>query len=80
MPRYFFNASSGTCFMKDFEVQDFPNLDAACHQARNVAKHFWAYLPGSLRQETLTIEIMEEAGQEFRVLRFEAPLDHDKRH
>ena len=71
MPRYLFNAHTGLCHAQDFEVLDLPNLAAACAEARKVARHFWAYLPSHLRQEALTIEIMEETGQEFSVLRFD---------
>ena len=73
MPRYCFNAYSGICFAPAFEVQDLPNLEAARGAAPKVAKQFWVYLPGSLRREALTIEIVEETGQEFLALRFETP-------
>ncbi|PVE25774.1 hypothetical protein DC522_03100 [Microvirga sp. KLBC 81] len=73
MPRYVFNAYSGICYAQDFEVHDLPDLEAARGKARTIAKHFWAYLPSSLRREALTIEIVEEKGQEFMALRFASP-------
>jgi hypothetical protein len=65
MARYCFHAYSGICFAQDFEVQDLPSLEAARGAARHVADHFWVYLPRHLRQESLTIEIEEEAGQGY---------------
>ena len=65
MARYCFHAYSGICFAQDFEVKDLPDLAAAQGAARHVADHFQAYLPGHLRQESLTIEIEEEAGQGY---------------
>jgi hypothetical protein len=65
MTRYSFHASSGICFAEDFEVQDLPDLEAARSAARKVAERFWIYLPRHLRQESLTIEIVEEAGQGY---------------
>lgn len=62
MARYCFHVSSGICFAQDFEVQDLPDLEAARGAARHVAERFRTYLPHHLRQETLTIEIVEEAG------------------
>jgi hypothetical protein len=57
MARYSFHAYSGNCFAQDFEVHDLPDLEAACGAARDVAEHFWVFLPRHLRQESLTIEI-----------------------
>ncbi|EIM26219.1 DUF6894 family protein [Microvirga lotononidis] len=74
MPRYVFNASSGICFAQEFEIHHFANLETACHEAHRVAKRFRAYLPRNLRQETLMVEIVEEAGQESAILRLEAPF------
>jgi len=74
MPRYIFNASSGFCFAREFEIHHLPDLEAARHQAQRAARHFLAYLPRTLRQETLTIEIVEEMGQEFAVVGLEAPF------
>jgi hypothetical protein len=65
MARYSFHAYSGNCFAQDFEVHDLPDLEAACGAARAVAEHFWVFLPRHLRQESLTIEIEEDAGQEY---------------
>ena len=59
MPRYLFNAYSGLCHARDFEILDLPDLDAACAQAHRVARQFRAYLPGTLRREDLTIEIYQ---------------------
>jgi hypothetical protein len=73
MPRYVFNASSGICFAQEFEIHHLPDLDAARDQAHQVAKHFRAYLPRNFRQEALTVEIIEETGQEFMIVRWEAP-------
>ena len=74
MPRYLFNAYSGLCHARDFEILDLPDLDNACAQAHRVARQFRAYLPGTLRQEDLTIEIIEETGREFRAMRFESVM------
>ncbi len=63
MARYCFHAYSGICFAEDFEVWDLPDLEAARGAASQVANHFRACLPRHLRQETLTIQIEEEAGQ-----------------
>jgi hypothetical protein len=65
MTRYSFHAYSEICFAEDFEVQDLPDLEAARSAARNVAEHFWIYLPRHLREESLTIEIVEEAGEGY---------------
>jgi hypothetical protein len=74
MPRYIFNASSGFCFAQEFEIHHLPDLEAARHQAHQAARHFLTYLPRTLRQEALTIEIVEETGQEFEVVRLEPPF------
>ncbi|QRM35761.1 hypothetical protein [Microvirga sp. VF16] len=74
MPRYIFNASSGICFVQEFEIHHLPDLETACHKAHRVARHFRAYLPRNIRQENLTVEIVEEMGQEFSILRLEAPF------
>ena len=72
MPRYLFNAYNGLCHARDFEILDLPDLEAACTQAHRVAKQFRAYLPGTLRREDLTIEIVEVTGREFVAMRFES--------
>jgi len=74
MPRYIFNASSGICFAPEFEIHHLPDLETARHEAHRVARHFRAYLPRNLRQEALSVEIVEETGQEFAILRLEAPF------
>ena len=74
MPRDIFNASNGIYFAPEFEVHHLPDLETARHAARRIARHFRACLPRNLRQENLTVEIEEETGQEFAVLRLEAPF------
>ncbi|KLK91172.1 hypothetical protein AA309_21595 [Microvirga vignae] len=74
MPRYVFNASSGICFVQEFEIYHLPDLETARHEAHRVARHFRAYLPRHLRQESLTVEIVEETGQELAILRLEPPF------
>ncbi|MBQ0821531.1 hypothetical protein KBI52_15120 [Microvirga sp. HBU67558] len=74
MPRYIFNASSGICFVQELEIHHLPDLETACHEAHRVARHFRAYLPRNIRQENLTVEIVEEMGQEFSILWLEAPF------
>lgn len=64
MVRYCFHAYSGICFAQDFDIRDFPDLEAARGAARHVAGRFRAYLPRHMRHESLTIEIVEEAGPE----------------
>ena len=70
MARYCFHAYSGICFAQDFEIQELPDLAAARGAARHVADHFQAFLPHHLRQESLTIEIVEEAGQGYASVSF----------
>jgi hypothetical protein len=74
MPCYIFNASSGMRFALEFEVHHLPDLETARDEAHRVARHFRAYLPRNLRQESLTVEIVEAMGQEFAILRLEAPF------
>ena len=47
MPRYLFNASSGPCFVQEFETHHLPDLKAAFDMAHRVARHFRAYLPAT---------------------------------
>ena len=65
MARYCFHAHSGICFVQDFEVWNLPDLAAARGVARHVAERFRTRLPPHLRQETLTVEIEEEAGRGY---------------
>jgi len=65
MARYCFHAYCGICFAQDFDVLDLPDLQAARGAARHVAGRFRVHLPRHMRQESLTVEIMEEAGEGY---------------
>jgi hypothetical protein len=70
MPRYFFNAYSGTSFTQDHEGQDLLDLEAAHDEAWNVAEQFWNDLPPEIAREALTIEMTEEISQEVTTVRY----------
>jgi hypothetical protein len=65
VPRYFFNAYSGTSFTQDTDGQDLPDLEAARSEALTVAETFWSDLPSSFAREMLSVEILDEAGQKL---------------
>ncbi|KLK90314.1 hypothetical protein AA309_26395 [Microvirga vignae] len=61
--------------MQDDEGQSFPDLEAACGHARQVAEQFWADLSASVVREAVTIEVTDESGQEFTTVRFHADTE-----
>jgi len=71
MPRYFFMATNGICSIQDDDGQEYPNLDAACRAARQVAEQLWADLPANMLGEAVTVEIVEAHGREQAAMRFQ---------
>jgi hypothetical protein len=70
MPRYFFNARSGTSFTQDWEGQELPSLDAARDEALKAAEQFWSDLPPDIPREALAIEISDESGEKLTTVNF----------
>jgi hypothetical protein len=70
VPRYFFNARSGTSFTQDWEGQDLPSLDAARDEAVKAAEEFWGDLSPDITREALEIEISDEAGEKLTTVNF----------
>ena len=63
MPRYFFNARSGTSFSQDWDGLELPDIETAWHKAEQVAEQFLNDLPLAVRPEAVIVEIIDESGQ-----------------
>jgi len=63
MPRYYFNARSGTSFSQDWDGSDLPDIEAACRAASQVAEQFWNDLPPTVSPGAVIVEIIDESGQ-----------------
>jgi len=74
VPRYFFNARSGTSFTQDWEGQDLPSLDAARGEALKVAERFWGDLSPNVAREALAIEISDETGEKLTTVNFKEAI------
>lgn len=63
MPRYFFNARSGTSFSQDWDGLELPDIETARGKAEQVAEQFWNDLPPAVPPEAVIVEIIDESGQ-----------------
>jgi len=76
VPRFFFNARSGTSFSQDWDGFELPDIEAARRKAGQVAEQFWNDLPPAVSPGAVIVEIIDESGQKPTTVAFSSVPRH----